>query len=318
MPQRGLGGKASFGEESTAGTRVSRTISTPAMEIDLQYKARWDPVEELVGSGSTRNPTDLILASKDAAGSLRLIGRYAGGCLGMLLKHAMGAVSTSGSGPYAHEFTLSGALPAGLTVGVERGSGGLGDEVLGGCKINRLQLTLETGKAMEVAVDLIGMNAAARTGDTPPSLTALASRFKIEHTHAGTFSFDGNNYTAKRVVITIDNKLARVDELGTADSSEPSTTGMQEVTIEATLIARSDALQVAHLAGTPGDMAWTLSNSPRSLAVTLQNAMITSYTDPVRGVGLIEQTVKFQGVGDDSDHGLKIVLTNADSSAVAS
>ena len=90
MPQRGLGGKVSLGEESTAGTRVSRTIASPALEIDLQYKARWDRIEELVGSGSTRNPTDLILAAKDAAGSFRLVGRYAGGLLGMLLKHAMG------------------------------------------------------------------------------------------------------------------------------------------------------------------------------------------------------------------------------------
>jgi len=61
----------------------------------------------------------------------------------------------------------------------------------------------------------------------------------------------------------------------------------------------------------------TFSDSPRSLAFTLHNGVITDYSDPIQGVGVIEQTVTWRGVGDDSDNGLAITLTNADSTAVA-
>ena len=89
---------------------------------------------------------------------------------------------------------------------------------------------------------------------------------------------------------------------------------MTEVMFECELIARSDALQVAALAGTQGDATITFTDGTRSLAITLHNATIMDYADPISGVGVIRQKVRFQGFADGTKHGLGIVLTNGNSS----
>lgn len=131
-------------------------------------------------------------------------------------------------------------------------------------------------------------------------------------------SFNGVNYTLKSVELTIDNKLARQDYLGSAASGEPVLTAHQEVTLRVTLTGTSNTLQAAYLAQTASDIVLAFTDSPRSLTFTLHNAEISEYADPIGGVGIIEQTVTFRAFGDDTDHGLSVALVNADSSAVAS
>jgi hypothetical protein len=313
----GLSTRLSFGEESTAGTPVSTTIGARIRSVDFQEKRQYEDVPWLVGSGSTRNANAEILTNTDVAGTVELDACYAGGCLGLLLKHALGSVSTTGSGPYAHAVSLAAALPNPLTIAVERGTSGA-DDVLAGCMINRLTLSCAKGETMRARVDFIGMSAAARTTSTPSALTSLASTYLIKHTHAGVLAFNSVNYTLKSIEIVIDNKLARVDQLGSANSDQPAITGHQEITIRATLSGTSNTLQAAHRAQTSSDVSITFSDSPRSLAIVGHNATIREYADPISGVGIVEQTVTFRCLGDDTDNGLLVTLTNADSSVVAS
>jgi hypothetical protein len=312
----GLGGQASFGEESTAGTAVSTTVGTQVTSIDIQEKLTIDPVDSLSGSGGTRNIMEVIHSKTDVAGSISLNAYYAGGALGMLLKHALGGLSTTGAGPYAHAYSLSAALPNGLTVVVERGNTG-SDDKFAGCKISRLTISCAAGEPMKIQAELIGMTATARTTFTPTALTALASRFLVKHAHAGTLGFNSATYRLKSFELVIDNKLARQDQLGSADSAEPVITERQEITLSATLTGTTNALQLAHRSQTAGDVTLTFTDSPRILAFTLHNGVITDYSDPIQGIGVIEQSVTWRGIGDDSDNGLAITLTNADSSAVA-
>lgn len=313
----GLGTLLSFGEESTAGTPVSTTIGVRIRSVDMQEKRQYDDVTWLVGSGSTRNVNAEILASTEVAGTIELDACYAGGGLGLLLKHALGSVSTTGSGPYAHAVSLAAALPTPLTMAVERGSSGA-DDVFAGVMVNRLTLSCNKGETMRVRAELIGMSAAARTTVTPTALTALASTFLVKHTHAGTLSFNSVSYTLKSLEVVIDNKLARVDQLGSANSDQPAITAHQEITIRATLTGTSNTLQAAHRAQTSSDVSITFTDSPRSLAIVGHNATIREYADPIQGVGIIEQTVTFRCLGDDSDNGILVTLTNANSSVVAS
>jgi hypothetical protein len=312
----GLNGQISLGEESTAGTAVATTVGTQVTSVDIQEKLTIDAVDSLSGSGGTRNIIETIHSMTDVAGSISLNAYYAGGALGMLLKHALGSVSTSGAGPYAHAYSLAAALPNGLTVVVERGNTG-SDDKFAGCKISRMTISCAAGEPMKIQVELIGMSATARTTFTPTALTALASRFLVKHAHAGTLGFNSQTYRLKSFELVIDNKLARQDQLGSADSAEPVVTERQEITVSATLVGTTNALQLAHRSQTAGDVTLTFSDSPRSLAFTLHNGVITDYSDPIQGVGVIEQTVTWRGVGDDSDNGLAITLTNADSTAVA-
>ena len=317
MPNYGLGSKVSLGEESTAGTPVSRTIAVPVLSVDFQQKRESDTLKHLLGSGTTRNPTSMIDVRKTTTGSVELDAYYKGGGLGMLLKHAIGGVTTTGSGPYTHTYALSAALPNGLTVAVERGNTGA-DEVHAGCKINRLVISQNFGEPMKVTADFVGMTSASRTGDTPPSMTALTSRFPVKHYHCGQLSFNSVDYKLKSFTLTIDNKVVPQEELGALTSSEPVFSDFQEITLQVVVAGTSNTLNAAHIAATASDVGLTFSDSPRSLAFTLHNAQITDYSDPISGMGIIEQSLTFRSLGDDTDHGLAVVLVNADSSAVAS
>jgi hypothetical protein len=235
----------------------------------------------------------------------------------MLLEQAMGTNSTTGAGPYAHALTLAGPLLAGLTVAIERGNSAA-DDVLLGCKVNRLTLSCAKGEVAKLRVELIGMTANARTNDTAASLTALASSFMIKHHHAGQLTYNSVSYTLKSFELVIDNKIARVDQLGSAASDEPTLTDHQEITIRATLTGTSNTLQAAHRAQTGANVTLTFSDSPRSLAITGHNAEVIDYGDPIQGVGIVEQSITWRCIGNDTNNGLAITLTNADSTLVAS
>ena len=314
--QLGQGARLSAGEESVSGTEVSRTAVARLSSTTLQRKVARDIVPHLVGSGSSANPMDLFETVGTVGGDAEFPASYQGQALGLWLKHAMGAVATTGSGPYTHTFTLAGALPAGLSLCVERGSGAsLGDEELLGCRVNTFELSVAPAQTMTCRLNFIGMTGSARGADTPPSLVA---HYPILHKHAGQLSFNSANYTLSAFTVRVNNNLTPVPELGSIYSSSPERNGFQTVEIEAELVARSDALFTAGIAGTQGDVAITFSDGTRSLAFTLQDAVIMDYSDPISAFGIIKQKVIWRGFGDGTDHGLSVVLINGNSSAVAS
>jgi hypothetical protein len=77
-------------------------------------------------------------------------------------------------------------------------------------------------------------------------------------------------------------------------------------------------LQAAHRAQTGANVTLTFSDSPRSLAITGHNAEVIDYGDPIQGVGIVEQSITWRCIGNDTNNGLAITLTNADSTLVAS
>ncbi len=314
--QLGKDARISAGEESTAGTEVARTAVARLVSTTLARTVDKDVVPHLVGSGaSAANPVDFFETVGNVGGDLEINAAYQGSALGLWLKHSLGSVNTTGSGPYAHAFSLSGSLPAGLSLCVERGSGGLGDEELLGCKINTFELSVAPGQVMACRMSIIGMGGSARGSDSPP---ALATLYPITHKHAGQLSFDSANYTLSSFALRINNNLTPLPELGSLYSSEPQRNGFQVIEIEAELVARSDALNTAALASTQGDVTITFTDSTRSLAIVLHNAVIFSYSDPISSFGVIKQKVVWRGLGDGTDHGLLVTLTNANSSAVVS
>jgi hypothetical protein len=312
--QLGMQARVSFGEETTAGTEEARTISARINSTTLQGKVARDVVGHLYGSaGTAANVMDQFDVSKDIGGEIVMPACYQGNALGMLLKHAMGANADGGSGPYTHTLTLSGALPAGLSIAVERGSGGLGDQEFYGNKIASLELSCQVGQVMQARATLIGMDCGARGGDSPPALT---TPYYIKHNHAGSLGFNSVNYTLRSFRLTINNNLEAIRELGSLTATEVNRSAMQVVELECELVARSDAPYAAHLAGTQGDVTVTFSDGTRSLAVTLHNGVIMEYDDPISGPGFITQRIKWRGFGDGTKHGLGIVLTNGVSTVV--
>jgi hypothetical protein len=306
--QLGMQARVSFGEEVTAGTEEARTVSARISSTTLQGKVTRDVVEHLYGSaGTVANVMDQFDVSKDVGGEIVFPACYQGGALGLLLKHAMGANVDAGAGPYTHTLTLTGALPVGLSVAVERGAGGLGDQEFYGNKIASLELSCQVGQVMQGRATLIGMSYGARGSDSPPALT---TPYYIKHNHAGSLGFNSATYVMRSFRLSINNNLEAIRELSSLTATEVNRSAMQVIELECEMVARSDAPYAAHLAGTQGDVTVTFSDGTRSLAVTLHNGVIMEYDDPISGPGYITQRMKWRGFGDGTKHGLGIVLTN--------
>lgn len=300
-----LGTIVSFGLESTPGTGVSTTIASRVISGDLQEKTKHDPVEDLSGDGVVAVASDSFVAQVDVSGNIRFNAAYQGGCLGLFLYAVFGSVTDAGSGPYTHTYALSD--PKALTVAVERGNSGK-DDVMQGCKPSKFTLTVQPGKIAEVSIDWVGMTASARGASSPSS---LATPYYVKHSHVGTLGFDSATYVMTSLTLTIDTKLVRLDQLGSANSDEPVRSGMTEVMIECEVVARTNALQEANRAGTQGNATVTLTDGTRSLAITLHNAKVVSYSDPINSLGPIRQRITLRGHADGTNHGLGIVLTNS-------
>jgi hypothetical protein len=254
----------------------------------------------------------MFTSSVDVNGSVEMPAAYAGNGLGLLLEAALGSVATTGSGPYTHTFTPGASLLS-MSAAVERGVGAsLGDEEFYGLKVNTFELSVSVGQTMQCKLDLIGMTSGARGSDSPP---ALGTYLPILHKHAGQLSYNSVDYKISSFALRVNNSLARLDELGSEYSSEPEPTDFQSIEIECELVARSDALYTAHKAQTASDAVITFTNGDDSLEITVYNAEITSYEDPISDPGVIKQKVTFTGLGDDTNHGLKVVLINDNSSS---
>ena len=91
--------------------------------------------------------------------------------IGLLLKHHFGAVATTGSDPYEHEFTAGSGVEAGLTIQVGRPdlAGTVQPFSYLGCHIPKIKISSEIGKNAMLEMDVYG-----QYEDTGQSLASTA------------------------------------------------------------------------------------------------------------------------------------------------
>jgi len=231
--------------------------------------------------------------------------------MGMLLKGVLGGAASTGSGPYVHTYKI-GALVAGHTIEINRGTGT--SERFDGCRFESATFDVSAGGVMTLTCGLIGKISAARTTLASPSISA--TDLPILHSQCGTLAWGGNTFTLSSMNVTINNSLARRQLLGATVTAQPLINDFQSVEMSVTLEVE-DQLLTDQLNDTEGDAVITFSSGASSTAFTVQNAYLSSCTDPISTSGVISQSATLVGQSDGTDEGLKIVVTNASSSATA-
>jgi len=313
MPPRnqGRGTVLGLGKESTWGTEVSRTTWVLVSAVSLALKSSFERSPTLLQSEGSANAKLFFQTEEVVSGGFEAIACYEGGsALGLLLHYALGAKSTAGSGPYTHTITLASDLPPGLTGEYKRGTDTSGTEEYYGLTINKLSLEIQAKQEMKISVDFLGKNGGARASGGSSS---FGTRYPILHHHGGTFSWNSGTGKVTRLKLSIDNKMQQPHEIGSLNPSQPSRNEHSEILIEVEILATSNTLRAAHLAGTQSDFAITFSDGTRSLAITGHNALIKSYEDGISGPGDVIQKVTFECFSDGTDEGLSLVLTNSKS-----
>jgi len=308
----GRGSAFGHGIESTWGTAVSRSNWLQVFSCTLQERPEFAWIDHL-SSGQADYSEDYQVRT-GCSGDLELPFLYEG--CGVVLAHAMGSTpgAASGGGPYVHTFNRGTSFP-GLTVELVRGTSGK-SEILTGVVFPSWELVFERGAVSRFRASLLGKfaNAARSSAATPSYGGTVQSRAMLGH-HVGSITWDGNQHTAQRISISVDNKLERMEDLGSLYTGQPGMGGFGEVLVRATISHRSETLYNAWRAGTEGDITFSVTSGALDLAVTARNARIRSAPADIRGAGLITEEIEFACKADasgsgSSDGALTFVLTN--------
>ncbi len=306
-PYLGRNSAIGFGEESTWGTAVSRTAWRPLASSSLLRSATFVPRPDLKSDTTSAMRRGHYQASEEMGGSFEIAATYDN--IGMLLKHSMGSVASSGSGPYTYTYTLAAAPPTGLTIETVRGTS-TKSEVFEGCKISSLNMSVNAGECMMISCDIVGETASARGTAGTPSYSGNENL--VEHHHAGQLSFNSVSYDLTSFTLTVNNAVDRRQLLGSTLTKEPLRSDFMSVELSFDLEA-VDTLYTALLAGTQGDATITFTHptvSNRSMAFTIHNFYINTCTDSISDAGIVSASVSGVAESDGTDEGLQIVVVN--------
>lgn len=293
-----------YEQESTYGTAVTTSISNRVTSVSLGRSQERERTTHL--SQSDAAFAELTFdAFEQAGGSIEMPLFYKG--MGQLFRCAIGGTPvTTGAGPYTHVFEPTTELPS-LTVDFQRGTGSL--EKFEGVMVSAMTISCEAGAEASASFEVIAETASTRTTAITPSFGSGAQVF---HHQAGSLSFNSNTYIVRSFEFTIDNKLERVNNLGSKLTGQPQISDVREVTITATLDLEDNNLYNSQLAGDQSDVELTFTGGSDSLTFLLRNAKITEYSDDVTSFGRIERTVTFFGLADLSvpETAFKLTMVN--------
>ena len=313
-PNLGRGACVGIGKETTWGTTASATVWMGLVSETMSRNLEKKPRPTLAEASGSANRRGHYTGLDNVGGSVTVELTYEG--FGLLMEHMLGGTaSTTGpsGGLYTHTIALSATPQVGLSVYVNKGQGST--EIFSGCKISKATLKAVAGQVVVVTLELIAKTSDSRASTTSPAWTT--SRDLIaKHNQAGLVGWNSTTESCRSVELTIDNKVVRRNNLGSPNTLEPVTGDFVEITMKAEVEYFSDAKYVAWLADTQGDLTFTLSGpTSYAIAITLQNAYLNSYADPVSAPGVIMQQVEWTGESDGTDEGLKVVITNSQATA---
>jgi hypothetical protein len=318
IPRLGRGLAFGFAKETTWATPVSRTNWVRGVNSGLTMRHRKAPRPDLYGA-STGTRIKHFDEAVEAGGPIEWLFGFEG--QGPLFEAALWATpSTSGpvSSIYTHTYALGAAAPTGLTIEEVRGTDPTTNNarVYAGCKLDSIEWSCSAGGVIKCSAGVLGQKHAGSTSAGTPTFTT--NEVEGLHHAASTLAWDGATYSLVSWKATVANHQGRRMNLGSKYTQEPAPSDFREVSFEVEIETTTDALLTAHIADTEGDAVLSFTGTgSRTATWTLQNAYVDSVEDSIGGPGVIIQRVRFVGQSDGTDHGLKLVIANSQSSALA-
>jgi len=164
-----------LGSEETQGTAATSFRRLRYVTESLSEETNPEINDEITEDRMRREPVDMNLRPGGDL-NLRL---HIEGAITTLIKHLMGSVASSGSGPYTHVFTPAPSLPAGITI--EKGILNLGESVKRyhqflGCRIPGATFNLVQEGVSRVTFNILPMKMQVATESLDDSPTGSVIR----------------------------------------------------------------------------------------------------------------------------------------------
>lgn len=318
MAGKGFKKEIGIGEQVAFDTKV-----TPTAYLEFTDEAMVKEVEEIISAGITGSAG----VKRRMLGAVRIGGTidmevFPEGGIGMLLKHALGAVATTqpdvGNDPdaYSHEFTLANELPEfGLTVAVDRD---ISVRDYFGCKINVMELTAAVNAVLMAKFTFVGRDETSGSTFSPtfPSENPLVFV-------QGVFKIDAVAVEVSNFTLTLSNNL-REDRYGIVGSGlrqQVQRLGMREVSGSFNRVFENNDIYDDFIAGTPGALELLFEGAviaggsgalKYTVKVEVPIAYYNSFTPGTGGAEMADHTIPFRAIEGVSDKEMKITLQNKD------
>jgi len=309
IPNRGHGSCLAIGKEATYGTPVTRTNLLRVGSLSMKRTIDRVRIPHLGTKGSvSTNRREHFTASDKAGGSLEIPMAFDDSTV-LLCAHALGAVATTGAGPYTHACTL--AVPGALeSLTLENGYGTGDSEVFRGSILPGLEISATAGEIVKLVVP--GIISQTTGGlEATSSLTFPISTY-IKHDQASVFSFNGITPTINSFSLKVDRKYTDRMHLGSVLTKEPTPSDF--LTVDFSIVVEYGqiaGLNAAWLADTESNATISFVGPGNNfLGIALQNCHITDISRPISGPGIITQTVSFVAQSDGTNEGASLTFIN--------
>lgn len=308
----GLNAQLGFKSESTWGTAVTVDKFVPLVSENIKKD-----VARIESSGILAGRR-MLTTNQYTGGEVTVSGdinmELAQQGIGTLWKWALGAVSTTGAGPYTHTFTPGDLSDDHLTVQVGRpDTGGTVDAfTYSGAKCASWEIAAKVGENVTASFSVVGKDEATNTALVAASFTnGVDKSFTFI---SGAISIGGTTNNVKEFTFKGDNGL-NVDRrfLGSANISEPLEAALREYGGDIGMEWEGFTQYNRFVAGTTATLSAFFSAGSDAQMQVLANIRFDGETPEVAGREVLEQKLPFKAIATSTDAaGLTVTVVNND------
>lgn len=304
----GLDAQIGFAEEVTVGTRVAPNRWVPFDSESLTLSIERIESDGIRAGRTVLDSLDWAAGSRTVAGDVTMDARTKD--LGLFLKHGLGAVSTTGAGPYTHTFVPGDLYGKGLTVQVGRPDTGgtVRPFEYAGCKISGFTLSADVDDILKLGLSLVGRDESTAQSLGTAVYTAASTLFTFVH---GSLTIAGAPVPVMSVELSVENGLqGSRHRLGSAVSTEQRQNERREIMLTAEADFQGLTEYNRFVSGATAAAVLVFVSGPDTLTVTL-NVRFDGETPTVDGVDEIPLSLPMKAVGTTDAQACTIVLVNA-------
>lgn len=307
-----MAGQVGWKSESVWGTAVTVDTFMPVLSADMNIDEGYLRSEGIRAGRYTRSPARL--GARVVAGSVEM--ELPNTSIAALLKHALGGVATTGTGPYTHTFTPATPTSKSLTlqVGIEDAGGTVRPFTASGVKLGGWSIACTVGELARLSFDWTAKDVVTATALATASYSASLVPFTFIE---GSITVDGSAVASARSVTLTAAKNLRDDRhvIGSRYIREQLAEGHWEITSEITADFDDLTLFALAVAGTQVGSVLTFDNGTETLTITTSGQVVGD-APSLTGTGVEEQTIRLDHSSATSDAAtITAVLVNSEASA---
>jgi hypothetical protein len=296
---------------ATPGTGVAVTKFLPF---------RSENIKQNINYLDTQTLSSRLTLRKTKAGTKTVEGSFTtelpNTTLATLLKHCMGAVATTGAGPYTHTLTPGDTRTLGLTVQVGRPDASgtwCSRSPMRDARCPPGRSLRPKARSPRSVVNLIGMSETTGTALATASYDSSWSPFVFQEASLTVAAGAENN--VREFNLTGNNQIQTRFRLGSATSKNPLGIGVREYTGTVTVDFDGLTDYGRFVNGTESALVATFNNGTQTLTIT-QNVQFVGETPEVSGNDLLAHNMPYRALSSSSDAAsITAVLVNSETTA---